>query len=134
MVCRTNAASSVAIALARAGSWLDDAQVQSIVHRLRHEYSGSQPPPGWNRAEYLSRELQRAENAIETNSNFRPQRRAGLRARLARAREVDDGLPDGSPLISSRFEDASALHAGQEATGCVLRQLGVDLLRLKGGD
>lgn len=121
MVCRQNAASSVAIALARAGSWLDDAQVQSIVHRLRHEYSGSQPPAGWDRTAYLTRELQRAENTIEVNPNFRPQRRAGLRARLARAREDNDGLPDDILWALSRLPDGVA--AGQAALDARLAEI-----------
>src|SRR4051812_13669369 len=41
VVCRTNPASSVVIALARSATWMDDAQVQSVFHRLRHD-----PPPG----------------------------------------------------------------------------------------
>ena len=93
MVCRENPASSIAIALARSGSWLDDAQVQSIVHQLRHEFSGSQPPAGWNRATFLARELDRAETAITINPNFRRDRRAGLLRRLQRARQESDGLP-----------------------------------------
>lgn len=108
MVCRQNAASSVAIALARSGSWLDDAQVQSIVHRLRHEFSGSQPPPGWNRPAYLDRELQRAQHAITTNPNFRPQRRAGLQARLDRARGDNDGLASDTLWALSRLPDGVA--------------------------
>ena len=108
MVCRQNAASSVAIALARSGSWLDDAQVQSIVHRLRHEFSSSQPPAGWNRATSLDRELDRAQHAITTNPNFRPQRRAGLQARLDRARTVNDGLADDTLWALSRLPDGVA--------------------------
>ncbi len=108
MVCRQNAASSVAIALARSGSWLDDAQVQSIVHRLRHEFSSSQPPAGWNRATSLNRELDRAQHAITTNPNFRPQRRAGLQARLDRARTVNDGLADDTLWALSRLPDGVA--------------------------
>src|SRR6478672_389722 len=41
VVCRTNPASSVVIALARNATWMDDAQVQWVFHRLRHD-----PPPG----------------------------------------------------------------------------------------
>lgn len=108
MVCRQNAASSVAIALARSGSWLDDAQVQSIVHRLRHEFSSSQPPEGWNRDVSLHRELDRAQHAITTNPNFRPQRRAGLQARLDRARTVNDGLADDTLWALQRLPDGVA--------------------------
>lgn len=108
MVCRQNAASSVAIALARSGSWLDDAQVQSIVHRLRHEFSSSQPPEGWNRDVSLHRELDRAQHTITTNPNFRPQRRAGLQARLDRARTVNDGLADDTLWALQRLPDGVA--------------------------
>ena len=116
MVCRQNAASSVAIALARSGSWLDDAQVQSIVHRLRHEFSSSQPPEGWNRDVSLHRELDRAQHAITTNPNFRPQRRAGLQARLDRARTVNDGLADDTLWALLRLPaGVAAAHAALDA-------------------
>ena len=108
MVCRENPASSIAIALARSGSWLDDAQVQSIVHQLRHEFSGSQPPTGWNRATYLARELDRAENAIIINPNFRRDRRAGLLRRLERARQESDGLPANILWAMTRLPDGVA--------------------------
>src|SRR3954470_8743656 len=92
MVCRENPASSIAIALARAGSWLDDAQVQSIVHQLRHEFRDHQPPPGWDRSVFVGRELDRAEGDINRNPNFRRERRAGLRRRLESARAESGAL------------------------------------------
>src|SRR6187551_2239647 len=108
MVCRENPASSIAIALARSGSWLDDAQVQSIVHRLRHEFSDHQPPAGWDRDMYLSRELDRAVTAIDRNPNFRRDRRAGLQRRLARAREQTGGLRSDIIWAMSRLPDGVA--------------------------
>jgi len=40
VVCRQYLLSSVALALARADSGLDAAQVQSVFHQLRHELAG----------------------------------------------------------------------------------------------
>jgi hypothetical protein len=105
MVCRENPASSIAIALARAGSWLDDAQVQSIVHQLRHEFDGHAPPPGWDRATFVNQELERARHHIEANPNFRPDRRAGLRNRLSRAHEQTGNLRDDILWAMSRLTD-----------------------------
>lgn len=121
MVCRQNAASSVAIALARSGSWLDDAQVQSIVHRLRHEFSSSQPPLGWSRSTSLHLALDRAQHTLTTNPNFRPQRRAGLQARLDRARTDSDGLANDTLWALSRLPDGVA--AAQAALDARLAEI-----------
>ncbi len=121
MVCRTNPASSVIMALARDGSWLDDAQVQSIVHRLRHEYSQHSVPQGWDRDEVASRELDRAERAISLNPNLRPQRRAGLRARVARARSETGGLDQGVLWAMTRLQDGVA--EGQAALDARLGEI-----------
>jgi hypothetical protein len=107
VVCRTNPASSVVIALARNATWLDDAQVQSVFHRLRHD-----PPPGlrqgaaagWDRDTMIDRVFTRAEQEIDTNPTLRPQRRQGLRSRLSQSRSstgmlLDDSL---SALVGSR--------------------------------
>ena len=74
MVCRHHAASSVAIALARSGGWLDDAQVHSIVHWLRHEDGDRPAAAGWNRTGYPKRDP---------------------RARLRCVRQGNDGLASG---------------------------------------
>lgn len=140
MVCRENPASSIAIALARSGSWLDDAQVQSVVHQLRHEFSGHQPPNGWDRDDYLARELRRSEQNIDTNPNFRPDRRAGLRRRLARAHEQTGGLrddiiwamsrlPDGVQAAQAALEARLAEFAGQQ--GMSLREARAQFLALR---
>lgn len=140
MVCRENPASSVAIALARGGSWLDDAQVQSIVHQLRHEFDGHAPPPGWDRATFLSQELGRARHHIEANPNFRPDRRAGLRNRLGRAHEQTGGLrddilwamsrlPDGVRTSQAALEGRLAEIAGQR--GMSLREARAEFLTLR---
>ena len=116
MVCRENPASSIAIALARAGSWLDDAQVQSIVHQLRHEFDGHAPPPSWDRSTFLGQELERARHHIDANPNFRPDRRAGLRNRLNRAHEQTGGLRDDILWAMSRLEAPQVF--GRSYTGC----------------
>lgn len=82
VVCQTNPASSVVIALARNATWLDDAQVQSVFHRLRHD-----PPPelrpgtteGWDRDTMIDRIFSRAGREIDANPTLRLQRREGLR-------------------------------------------------------
>src|SRR5689334_15274478 len=99
VVCRTNPASSVVIALARNATWMDDAQVQSVFHRLRHD-----PPPGlrqgpaagWDRSTMVERVFSRAALEIEANPTLRPQRRNGLRSRLNQSRTSTDMLPDDS--------------------------------------
>src|SRR3954454_6413401 len=99
VVCRTNPASSVVIALARNATWLDDAQVQSVFHRLRHD-----PPPGlrhgpaggWDRHTMVARVFERAMREIDANPTLRPQRRQGLRTRLAQSRSSTGVLPDDS--------------------------------------
>lgn len=105
MVCRENPASAIAIALARAGTWMDDAQVQSIVHRLRHEYDEHSPPGSFDRGGFVSAALTRAAHDIEVNPNFRPQRRAGLRQRLERARDQTGGLRSDILWAMSRLQD-----------------------------
>ena len=115
MVCRQNAASSIAIALARSGSWLDDAQVQSIVHRLRHEFSGSQPPAGLE-PRHLPRPRTRPGSSTpspSTPTSVRD-RRAGLLRRLDRARTGATGCPTTSsgrcrayPTVSPRHRPPS---------------------------
>ena len=62
----------------------------------------------------LQRELERAQHAITINPNFRPQRRAGLQARLDRARTVNDGLADDTLWALSRLPDGVAAGAGFE--------------------
>src|SRR4051794_38103677 len=105
MVCRENPASSIAIGLARSGSWLDDAQMQSVVHHLRHEFSDHQPPPGWNRDAYIARELARWDHDIAINPTLRRERRAGLRNRLARAQEQTGSLRSDVLWAMSRLTD-----------------------------
>src|SRR4051794_19064145 len=121
MVCRENPTSSIAIALARTGTWLDDAQVQSIVHRLRHEYASDQPPPGYDRDTFLMRQLDRSETDIEHNPVFRSERRAGLRNRLVRAREQTLGLRDDILWALSRLPDGG--HTSQAALEARLGEL-----------
>ena len=121
MVCRENPTSSIAIALARTGTWLDDSQVQSIVHRLRHEYASDQPPPGYDRDTFLIRQLDRSDADIENNPVFRSERRAGLRNRLARAREETVGLRDDILWALSRLPDG--VHTSQAALETRLGEL-----------
>lgn len=87
MVCRENPASSVVIALARNGTWLDDAQVQSIFHRLRHDpVSGASSLGRDLRSSMVDQVFRRATRQIDQDPVLRPQRRQGLRTRLENLR------------------------------------------------
>ena len=114
MVCRQFALSSVMIAQVRTASWLDDAQVQSVFHALRHdprvEVPGSSDvPPQWDRAALFSHVMDRSRRDLDTNPIYRPQRRAGLRARLERDIESDrTGLHAGDLTALARLQEGVA--------------------------
>ncbi len=115
MVCRSNPASSVVIALARDGTWLDDAQVQSVFHRLRHDPVGdgtAMTRPG--RQLVVLNVFARARDQIEHNPALRPQRRQGLRERLERSRSQTDQL--GEDTLSAMLRLQSGVHVAQQAT------------------
>lgn len=120
MVCRSNPASSVVIALARNDTWLDDAQVQSIFHRLRHDpISANIRPP--QRGEMVARVFRRAGTQIESDPTLRPQRRAGLQRRLEDSRSQTDGLANDTLSAMERLQ-AGVLEA-QIATEARLREI-----------
>src|SRR6476659_9734054 len=101
VVCRTNAASSVVIALARNATWMDDAQVQSVFHRLRHDPAPGPrhgPAAGWDRDTMVAQVFERATREIDANPTLRPQRREGLRNRLVHSRASTGMLPDDSTV------------------------------------
>ena len=98
MVCRSTPGMSVPMGLANIDSGLDDDQIQSLVHQLRHEYAeghhhGAQPEGGhhqpgtpavdpsaaWDRF--------RASTAMRITGHpgLRPQRRVGLLRRITQA-------------------------------------------------
>lgn len=96
MVCRSTPGMSVPMGLANIDSGLDDDQIQSLVHQLRHEYSGGSADAGradpaatgaedgttqtaWDRF----REVTAAR--VQTHPGLRPQRRAGLLQRITNA-------------------------------------------------
>lgn len=124
VVCRTNPASSVVIALARNATWMDDAQVQSIFHRLRHD-----PPPGlregpaggWDRDTMVQRIFSRAEAEIDANPTLRPRRRQGLRTRLAESRDSAGSMPDDS--LSALVRLQTGVQEAQAATERRLREI-----------
>ena len=124
VVCRTNPASSVVIALARNATWMDDAQVQSVFHRLRHD-----PPPGlregpaggWDRGTMVERIFTRAEREIDANPTLRPQRREGLRTRLTQSRSSTGTLPDDS--LSALVRLQAGVQEAQAATERRLREI-----------
>lgn len=113
MVCRRFALSSVMIAQVRTASWLDDAQVQSVFHALRHDprvdVPGSSAPPAWDRAALFTHVMDRSRRDLDTNPIYRPQRRAGLRARLERDIETDrNGLQTGDLTALARLQEGVA--------------------------
>ncbi|MDN5802997.1 MAG: amidoligase family protein [Microlunatus sp.] len=96
---------------------MDDAQVQSVFHRLRHD-----PPPGlregpdggWDRATMVERIFTRAELEIDANPTLRPQRREGLRTRLTQSRGSTGMLPDDS--LSALVRLQAGVQEAQAAT------------------
>lgn len=143
VVCRTNAASSVVIALARDSTWLDDAQVQSVFHRLRHDPPvglREGPSGGWDRDTMVQRIFTRAEREIDTNPTLRPRRRDGLRSRLADSRSSTGSLPDDSLSALVRLQvgvqEAQAaterrLHEIAGQRGMSLREARAEFVRLR---
>lgn len=119
-MCRSNPASSVVIALARNGTWLDDAQVQSIFHRLRHDHDPINRP-GESRELMVDRVFARAGNQITRDPAMRPQRRAGLQNRLDSSRTQTDGLGDDTLLAMVRLQ--AGVQAAQLATEGRLTEL-----------
>lgn len=112
-MCRSNPASSVVIALARNATWLDDAQVQSIFHRLRHDHDPINRP-GESREQMVDRVYARADNQIARDPALRPQRRAGLRSRLEGSRSLTGSLGDDTLLAMVRLQ--AGVQAAQLAT------------------
>ena len=104
MVCRSNPASSVVIALARNGTWLDDAQVQSVFHRLRHDPVVGATGGSGQRPDQIERIFAAAQQRIRTDPTLRTQRRQGLLARLDRSRSQTGGLADDTVSAMSRLE------------------------------
>ena len=102
-MCRSNPASSVVIALARNATWLDDAQVQSIFHRLRHDHDPINRP-GESREQMVERVFARAGNQIARDPALRPQRREGLRNRLDSSRAQTGSLGDDTLLAMARLQ------------------------------
>lgn len=83
MVCRETRAGSVAIALARADSGLDDPQVQSLLHQLRHRFTSgvyrsdpSTPADSDRAREYLT-------DLVAREPRLSERRRATLHRKLA---------------------------------------------------
>lgn len=97
MVCRSVPGTSVPMGLAKIETSLDDAQIQSLMHQLRHECD----PTFGRRAALTAGTVDEEEGlrqrwrrtcatlnaAIRQSSDLRPQRRAGLHARLDSATE-----------------------------------------------
>lgn len=139
MVCRSNPASSVVIALARNATWLDDAQVQSVFHRLRHDHDPINRP-GESRDDMVARVFARANSQITRDPALRPQRRAGLLNRLESSRSQTEPLGDDTLLAMVRLQ--AGVQAAQLATegrltelagrrGMSVREARAEFLRLR---
>lgn len=122
MVCRENPAGSLAIALARRGTWLDDAQLQSVFHRLSHEYHDAIPQGmGSDREHMINTALERHRAAIERDPVLGDDQRDALRRRLAAAEERRESCPDGVYWAVGRF--AAGLAESQRALNGRLREI-----------
>lgn len=109
MVCRENPAGSLAIALARRTTWFDDAQLQSVFHRLSHEYHDDVgQPTGVAREQMIAGALTRHRQAIEADPVLGADQRAALRRRLAAAEERRESCPEGVYWASLRFHGGLA--------------------------
>lgn len=79
MVCRSHPLGSVAIGLTKRDVDLDDAQLQSLVHQLRHEGASI----GFEHRAPLQDSLRaRLQHELDTDPTIKPQRRDGLQSRL----------------------------------------------------
>ena len=110
MVCRSTPGMSVPMGLANIDSGLDDDQIQSLVHQLRHEYADqrhgtapdgetvgiSDPGAAWDR--FRSTTATR----ITGHPGLRPQRRAGL---LRRITQAGDTPPADMVYAARRIRD-----------------------------
>ena len=118
MSCRSTPGMSVPMGLARIDSGLEDDQVQSLIHQLRHEYNaahdqhspqqnhGSEPVDLTERWQALRTHL---EAAVAAHSRLRPQRRAGL---IRRTRDADTP-PDASMIYAGERIRTRAIQAAR---------------------
>ena len=110
MVCRSTPGMSVPMGLANIDSGLDDDQIQSLVHQLRHEYAGHQQPgtePSDTRSTgdpAAAWDTFRSATAtrITAHPGLRPQRRAGL---LRRITQAGDTPPADMVYAAQRIRD-----------------------------
>ena len=118
MSCRSTPGMSVPMGLARIDSGLEDDQVQSLIHQLRHEYNGahdqhpsqqnhgSEPVDLTERWQALRTHL---EAAVAAHPRLRPQRRAGL---IRRTRDADTP-PDASMIYAGERIRTRAIQAAR---------------------
>lgn len=112
MVCREDKLASVAMAMVKRDVGLDDAQVQSLMHQLRHEGAG-QLADDLHRSQAREALAQQLRTEIAADPSLRRQRRIGLLDRLDRATAAAGaGRPGGSPVGGSG--EGATLHAVQQ--------------------
>lgn len=116
MVCRENPAGSIAIALTRRQTWLDDSQLQSIFHRLSHEHHADAPPASYDRQVLSGRALLQHRTAITSDPVLGAQQRQSLLRRLEAAERAGEDCPDGVYWAISRF-DAGLVEAQSALDG-----------------
>ncbi|MGI8416840.1 MAG: amidoligase family protein [Nakamurella sp.] len=95
MSCRSTPGMNVPMGLARIDSGLEDDQIQSLIHQLRHEYVGAhthgsgESPHGADTTNDTGEQWRTLRNQLESSVNthpgLRPQRRAGLLRRIGAA-------------------------------------------------
>lgn len=113
MVCRSTPGMSVPMGLANIDSGLDDDQIQSLVHHLRHEYAeghqhsaghGGELQPNPTGDPHAAWDRFRATTAtrITAHPDLRPQRRAGL---LQRITQADQPPPADMLYAAERIRD-----------------------------
>ena len=115
MSCRSTPGMSVPMGLARIDSGLEDDQIQSLIHQLRHEYTD---PAGLPRSDQAASadaadrwQTLRAdlEAAVIAHPRLRPQRRAGLIRRAQQAATP----PDASMIYAAERIRTRAIQAAR---------------------
>lgn len=87
MVCRATPGSSVPLGLAKIESGLDDAQVQSLIHQLRHECPDEEPASREVEQQEWDTQRRQLERVTHNHEQLRPQRRDGMLAKLDAAQQ-----------------------------------------------
>lgn len=109
MVCRETRLGSLTIALAKVESGLDDVQVQSLMHRLRHEHAGA---GGDSRIRFSDQQavVDGLAAAISTHPRLSARRRTTLLGKLGDVHSHTD-VPDDLMFAAAMLRPAAAAAA-----------------------